>query len=308
MRSHESGAGRSTQAAAQKSGWIRSLPPRLVRQAARSAPASLSERLEEEWLADLAAQRGPLAPFRFALGCCWATHVITCEHRAAQAPVATSTTGSKTMTLGSQNDLSLLPQRTSTLVLVVALHIVLIYAFASGLASRVIQLIPQALQTSFIDEPHSSNPPPALPPPSRAAAPIEVVRPDVDVIPPSSETASQPQIQASPATPDPCCAAPRSVTRVQGGPGKGFPNTADYYPPAALRMGQQGAAAVQVCVDEKGWLASEPTLAHSSGIASIDAGALKLASAGSGHYRPSTEDGRPVSACYVFVIRFDLKN
>jgi hypothetical protein len=33
-----------------------------------------------------------------------------------------------------------------------------------------------------------------------------------------------------------------------------------------------------------------------------------LARAGSGHYRPTTEDGRPVTACYPIKIRFELRN
>ncbi|HYM29333.1 MAG TPA: hypothetical protein VET66_14380 [Steroidobacteraceae bacterium] len=39
----------------------------------------------------------------------------------------------------------------------------------------------------------------------------------------------------------------------------------------------------------------------------LDGGALALARAGSGHYRPATEDGRPVSACFPFRIRFEMR-
>ena len=47
--------------------WADSIAQRLIRRAARRAPASLSERFQEEWLADLAAQRGPIARLRFKL-------------------------------------------------------------------------------------------------------------------------------------------------------------------------------------------------------------------------------------------------
>jgi len=33
-------------------GWIDRVAPRMIRQAASTAPADLSDRLEEEWLAD----------------------------------------------------------------------------------------------------------------------------------------------------------------------------------------------------------------------------------------------------------------
>jgi hypothetical protein len=61
-------------------------------------------------------------------------------------------------------------------------------------------------------------------------------------------------------------------------------------------------------VDTQGRLTAPPTLAGTSGKPRIDEGALKLASAGSGHYRPSSEGGRPVAACYDYRIRFELNN
>jgi len=61
-------------------------------------------------------------------------------------------------------------------------------------------------------------------------------------------------------------------------------------------------------VDDKGRLTATPTIARSSGSSSLDEGALKLAKAGSGHYRATTEDGLPVSSCYEFLIRFNLKD
>src|SRR3984957_10992603 len=65
---------------------------RLIHRAARRAPDSLSDRLEEEWLAELASQRGSIQRLRFALGCCWATNVIAHEHAVAALPVAGSLT------------------------------------------------------------------------------------------------------------------------------------------------------------------------------------------------------------------------
>ena len=64
---------------------------------------------------------------------------------------------------------------------------------------------------------------------------------------------------------------------------------------------------MSVCVNAQGRLASAPTLVESSGSSRLDAGALQLATAASGHYRSSTEDGRPVTDCFPFRIRFALK-
>jgi TonB family protein len=97
------------------------------------------------------------------------------------------------------------------------------------------------------------------------------------------------------------------VVRVTGGPGAGFPSTDDFYPSTAIYRGERGVATVQVCVDPKGRLTSEPSIVATTGSARLDQGALKLAKAGSGHYRASTQDGLPVSSCYSFRIRFDIK-
>jgi TonB family protein len=105
---------------------------------------------------------------------------------------------------------------------------------------------------------------------------------------------------------EPPTAPPAKLDRIVGGPGKGFPATADYYPDASRRLGEQGAAAMQVCVDPRGRLTSEPTLIQSSGSARVDGSARTLARAGSGHYRATTEDGQAVSACFQFRIRFEL--
>jgi TonB family protein len=64
---------------------------------------------------------------------------------------------------------------------------------------------------------------------------------------------------------------------------------------------------VSVCVDPSGKLSGEPSVATSSGSPRLDEGALKLAKAGSGRYKPATEDGKPVAGCNKFGIRFQLK-
>jgi TonB family protein len=92
-----------------------------------------------------------------------------------------------------------------------------------------------------------------------------------------------------------------------GGPGAGFPETADFYPSPSIRLAEEGLTTVRVCVDPKGRLTSEPTTVKGSGSARLDEAALKLARAGSGHYRATTEDGQPVNSCYPFGIRFQLR-
>lgn len=62
----------------------------LIEYAARRAPTALSERMLEEWLADLAGHRGRMARLRFALGCYWAAILIKQDCRAAAIPAASA--------------------------------------------------------------------------------------------------------------------------------------------------------------------------------------------------------------------------
>jgi TonB family protein len=101
---------------------------------------------------------------------------------------------------------------------------------------------------------------------------------------------------------------PHIVQQVPGGPGTGFPDPDDFYPVLAKHLEEQGAATVQVCVDAKGRLTSAPTTLQGTGSARLDEGALKLARAGSGHYRATTQDGQPVNSCFPFRVRFQLRN
>jgi TonB family protein len=265
--------------------WVEALVRRLIQHAARNAPPSLSQRLEEEWLADLAARHGKMARLRLAIGCCWATRVITREQVAANVPATTPATRNRIVTAYAQHDSSFISRRTTAVALIVCLHGVLIYFLATGLVHKMAVVIPPLIQVRDIDK---------VP---------EHPEPDVTLdVAPDANTIRDPVIEQSPPSP------PKVLNRLMGGPGKGFPNTADYYPPAAIRMGEKGIASVRVCIDANGRLSADPMIARSSGSARLDEGAVRLAKAGSGHYRATTEDGRPVSSCFPFLIRFDFRD
>jgi periplasmic protein TonB len=281
----------------------------LIQHAARSAPPTLSERLEEEWLADLTARRGAMSRLRFGVGCCWATRVINYEHSTSKVLAAGSKTGSKTMAAYAQHDYSFFSRRTTAFLVIVGLHVVVIYGLATGLARSLIQASPSRMEATMFQDPVTRREPPPELSPTRFTmeVPTIIERPlTFDDPPPLTNVIPDAPTEAG-MLPPPPPPPPKSVTRVPGGPGKGFPNTEDYYPPSAIRMGQSGLATVQVCVDEKGRLTAVPTLAQSSGSVNLDEGALKLAKAGSGHYRPTTDDGQPVDSCYPVRIRFDFK-
>lgn len=282
---------------------------RLIQHAARHAPPLLAERLEEEWLADLTARHGPTSRLLFALGCCWATQTIARDHSALVASAARAATGSTTMTAHAHSSLTLIPRHTTVLVSIVGIHVAIIYAFATGLANRLIQPPQPPIKVDFLRDAPVKEIPPPLPKVELERTTVELRRdPDLTPVVDPGDTIhdlppAPPAATLSTQAPRP----PAPVKRVAGGPGKGFPDSDDYYPPAARRLNEQGSAAVQVCVDPTGRLTAEPTITQSSGHSRLDEGAIKLAKAGSGHYRPTTENGVPVSSCYAYLIRFHLQ-
>ncbi len=138
------------------------LAQRLILRAARKAPAALSERLEEEWLADLQSRSGSLARLRLALGCCWATGVITRDCHVPQ--LATSgASGVHRPVLGDLGfNLPQLSRRTLTFIVIAGLHVLLIYGFASGFAQHVVAALPVITHGEVIVETRTPPPPPDL--------------------------------------------------------------------------------------------------------------------------------------------------
>jgi TonB family protein len=72
--------------------------------------------------------------------------------------------------------------------------------------------------------------------------------------------------------------------------------------------GHADTVTVHVCVDEAGKLRQDPTIVHSSGIASLDQAAVRIAASGAAYYRPDTSpNGPPATGCAQVAIKFDMK-
>ncbi len=207
-------------------------------------------------------------------------------------------------------DSSFLPRRILVFFVIVAFHILLVWALASGLARKVVEVLAPPIETDLIEELDDDEPPPP-PPPELERPPVEVPPPEVNISLPveSNSTAirdvtDRPQPMAAPPPPPP--PPPRAVNRVAPKiDPKRFPNSEDYYPASAKRLGEEGSPVVRVCVAPNGRLAGEPTIATSSGFPRLDEGAVKLAKAG--RYVAGSADGAAEEACFSFRIKFEIK-
>jgi TonB family protein len=287
-------------------GWMDGVGQRLIRHAARRAPESLSQRLQEEWLADWAARTSAMSRLQLAIGCCWATRVIALEFQPSSIAAASPAVAGNAVSAYAQHDAGYFSQRSGTLFIVLSLHALLFYGLITAVTHIHVTAV-NPLQNLPQKDPLPQTLPLAVPEPSLTDATIHLPPIDqklpLETDPPTDiATNLEPRVPFNPPPP------PQAVKQVLGGPGVGFPNTDDFYPPQSRRLDEQGVGTVQVCVDANGRLTAEPTMAQGTGNARLDDGALKLAKAGSGHYRPTTENGQPVNSCYAFRVRFQLRN
>jgi periplasmic protein TonB len=203
-------------------------------------------------------------------------------------------------------DSGLLTRRGAVLVAIIALHVFILYALATGLARRAIEVLAPPIQTQIVEEVKKEEAPPPPPPPQFERPPVEIPPPDVTISLPAEENTTAIRVTQTVARAAPVAAvAAKPGTNV--GFGKGFPNSEDFYPEASKRLEEQGVVTVHVCVGPDGKLTEEPTVAKSSGSNRLDGGGLKLAKAASGRYIPGTEEGKPVPKCINFNVKFQLR-
>jgi TonB family protein len=232
---------------------------------------------------------------------------VICQ--SARVPVTAPAVVGKYLNDFAQQDAGYFSRRSGTFILVVSLHAVLFYGLVTTLSHIHASMNPDPLQNRLVDNPRPPELPPQLPPPQLNHTTIEARLFPLDFTL-EPDTRREPTVTTDPTPSQPLPPPERShvATQVQGGPGAGFPDPDDFYPSQARRLEEQGSATLRVCVDPKGRLTSDPTVLQGTGSTRLDEGALKLARAGSGHYRASTEDGQPVNSCYPFRIRFQIRN
>ena len=205
------------------------------------------------------------------------------------------------------HDTDYFTRRTAVFALIIALHVFILWAFATGLARKAIEVLAPPIQTDILQEEKTKNEPPPPPPPELKRQVVEVPPPDINIAMPEVGPQTS-AITARVAEKAPAPIAKAAVAATAVGLGKGFPNVDDYYPDASRRLGEEGLTVVDVCVGPDGKLTEPPKVNKSSGHERLDQAAVKVASVGSGRFKPATEDGKPVAKCTQLPIRFKLRS
>lgn len=200
-------------------------------------------------------------------------------------------------------------RRMAVLVGIVVFHILLLYGLVSGLARKVVQVVTEPLVTDIIEEVQPEDKPPPPPPPQMERPPVQVPPPDIAIdIPMETNTTAISNVTDRPVPPPAPVAAPvveRKAVRVAPKLDlRRSPSTDEFYPASARRAEIQGVTTVRMCVGPDGRMSQDPSVANSSGNASLDEAALKWARRS--RWAPGTEDGTAIEFCPQFNVRFQL--
>jgi protein TonB len=179
------------------------------------------------------------------------------------------------------------PRRVISLALVGGLHLILIYALISGLATSLVKKGLDELKVATVEEAPKVKPPPPPPPPMELPPPPFVPPPDVVIdvpqaAPPPMVTQNVAPVVVPPKAP---VSTPISIGR---------PHTCQQnYPPISQRNNEEGTTKISFTVNTDGSVTS-PSVETSSGSQRLDEAALSCVTRWK--YKPATQDGQPVAA------------
>ncbi|MEA3133789.1 MAG: periplasmic protein TonB [Gammaproteobacteria bacterium] len=200
-------------------------------------------------------------------------------------------------------------RRGLALLVVILLHVIVGWAFYTGLAKRLAQTIIPPVEIAQIDKPKDVDKPPPPPPKLEEIKPYVPPPEFVDIQAPQEQTNAIAVItqQVQP-TPAPVAAAPpppKAGTSIKMDPKHPLKIGEEYYPDASKRANEEGRCIVQVTVAADGKITAE-TIQTSSGFPRLDEACLK--GVHGQRVIPATEDGKPVEKTVSIPIVWKLTN
>lgn len=196
-------------------------------------------------------------------------------------------------------------RRGAALIAVIALHILFVWGFYSGLAGKLKQTIIPPVEIAQIDKPKEVDKPPPPPPKLEEIKPYVPPPEFVDVAapPPENTTAITQTTQSNRPPPPPQAAAPKPGTPVGMDPRHPLHIGEDYYPDASKRANEEGRCIVQMTVTAEGKITNE-SIQTSSGFPRLDEACLK--GVHGQRMKPATEEGKPVEKTVTIPIVWKL--
>jgi protein TonB len=195
----------------------------------------------------------------------------------------------------------LMSRRMGAFVAIVFVHILVIWAFISGLATSGAKYVQTILQTNIIETQKKNDLPPPPPPVDlKEHPPVQVIAPEISInipVEPPPVTVPKPVAAPPPRPPPP---PPPPPTKIQV---TYRPDVEDYYPDAARRANQEGRAIVKLCISDTGKIDSAE-IATTSGFPMLDEAAIKVGKAF--RFKPPTQAGKPIAICEDLPVKFEL--
>lgn len=197
---------------------------------------------------------------------------------------------------------------TVILVAVIVLHIGIFYGIQSGLARKVVELLPQDIQTKIIEEekPPEEAPPPPPPPDIPIEPPPFVPPPEVSIQTPPTPAAITNVVTTPPPVTAPVVSAPprQAVVVAPTQDTKKSRSCDEYYPAASSRAEEEGVAQIRCLVGTNG-KCDQISVTKSSGFDRLDEAAQKCAK-DLLRFIPQTKDGVAEAAWKDFNVRFKM--
>jgi protein TonB len=194
-------------------------------------------------------------------------------------------------------------RNTTVLVVIIAFHVLLVWALVNSLSTIPIELPPMIIQADIIEEitqeDEAPPPPPALETPPPYVPPPEFV---VDVPQSTAPTKALTAVQSTKPAPPPPKAVVKTSPEIDPKFRRRFQPD---YPPTSRRLGEEGSVVLEVQVGPDGKV-QNGKVKTSSGFPRLDEAALKHALR-AWRFTPGTENGAPVTVWHSVRVTFKIE-
>lgn len=179
------------------------------------------------------------------------------------------------------------PRRFISIGLVGLLHVIMIYALATGLAQQLVKKLPDEFKAEVVREkpPEQEKTPPPPPPDMVKPPPPFVPPPDINITTEGPSTNAITNVQSRQPI-QTGIIQPKAI-------GRSHDCQTRYYPPISARLNEAGATTVKYMVNVDGSVGS-PAVEQSSGYPRLDDAAIQCVQ-NQFRQKPATQNGKPIA-------------